>query len=85
MTERVYGLPGKAVEVATLGDVEGKINDIPIATADVAGIIRAAVPVEDLKIIEITDLETGREQVINLNTAVSELMTAMRKAGMLGE
>ena len=40
MTANVVGQSGKTVEVATLADVSGEAQDIPVATSSTAGVVK---------------------------------------------
>lgn len=77
MTAKVISVAGVPVEVATPG------ANVGLATSDVAGIVRATVPVQDLAITQVIDLDTAKQQITNLNMTVSELMQAMRNAGLM--
>lgn len=81
MTERVYGLSGKPVEVETPG---GGSVDVPVATITTAGIVKQSFPVADMETIEVTDIASAQATIAAMGTTLSELMQSMRNSGQLG-
>lgn len=79
MTERVYGLSGKAVVVASPG---GSV-DVPLATATTAGLVKATIPVDDVQTIPVTDIASAQSAIEAMGTTLHELMQALRNAGVM--
>ncbi len=80
MTERVYALSGKPVEVASAGDTS---TPIPNATSTVAGIVKATIPVADVQTIAVTDIASAQLAIAAMGTTLSEVMQAMRNSGQM--
>lgn len=80
MTERVYSLSGKPVEVASPGDAS---TTIPSATSTVAGIVKATTPIADVQTIQVTDIESAGLAIAAIGTTLAEVMQALRTAGIM--
>ncbi|UPQ70548.1 hypothetical protein [Kluyvera ascorbata] len=80
MTERVVSVSGKTVEVSAAGGA----GDVPVATIETPGIMKQAIPVQDVETIAVTDIESAQAAIAAMGTTLSQLMQAMRNSGQLG-
>lgn len=95
MTERVYGLSGKTVEVST----PGSPPFVPVATADTAGIVSVgdglkvsaegllsiakARYVESPRIQNVTDFESAQKAINDLTDIIEMLLDSLKIAKIL--
>lgn len=61
---------------------DGTINPYA-ATTSRPGINKQAVPVADVTVVTVTDVDTAAEAIAQMGTTLSELMSSLRNAGIL--
>lgn len=80
MTERVVAISGKTVEVSA----PGAAGEVPAATITTAGLVKQAVPVADVPVVTVTDIQSAQDAIAAMGTTLAELMQALRNSGALG-
>ena len=82
MTAKVVSVAGIHVEVAT--PEEGGGGEIPAATITTAGLVKQAVPVADVPVVPVTDIQSAQDAIAAMGTTLAELMQSLRNSGALG-
>lgn len=79
MPQSVMSSCGASVMVPSMGEV-GSVDD---ATITSAGVVKMAIPVEDVTVVTVTDVDSAAQAIAAMGTTLSELMQSLRNAGIL--
>lgn len=82
MPQSVMSSCGASVMVPSMSEVQSA--EVEHATLTEAGIVKMAIPVADVTVVTVTDIDTSAEAIAHIGTTLSELMQSLRNAGILG-
>ena len=78
------GITLGGVKVGDNLSVEDGVISAQMADIQTPGVVKQSVPVQDVETIPVTDIESAQNAIAAMGTTLSELMQALRNAGILG-
>lgn len=71
------------VKVGDNLSVASGVLSLPQAAYQTKGVVSQAAPIDDVQTIAVTDIQSAQDAIAAMGTTLSELMQALRNAGVL--